>query len=93
MPGIPKKPTISAVTGFIATYMPKDLPRVLRINKTTPPIIPLIMSRIKNFLGTTSSHPNAYSKNNPIKYAITILYSMLIFMKNPPNIHAYYIYT
>lgn len=57
MPGIPKKPAISAVTGFIAINMPNDFPAMFMKKSIIPPIIPFNIILIKILRGTTKSHP------------------------------------
>jgi len=56
-PGTPKNPAISAVIGLIAIVMPIKLPKILRKNSITAPIIPLIINFIMIFIGTTNSIP------------------------------------
>lgn len=69
MPGIPKKPTVNAVTGFIATVTPINLPNRFNSHRAAPPIRAFIIHRSKNLKGTNSNQPTKYKSTNPIMYA------------------------
>jgi hypothetical protein len=57
MPGIPKNPATSAVTGFIAIDIAKGFPAIFMKKRIMPPIMPFNMILIKILRGTTKSQP------------------------------------
>lgn len=70
-PGIPKKPTIKAVTGLIATLIPNNPPTRFNNQSIMPPIIALYMNFKIIRRGTSRSHPTTYNSTNPKAYANT----------------------
>lgn len=83
IPGTPKTPTIKAVIGLTPMWIPINPPIKFKSIKTTPPIIPLIISLKINFKGIRISHPIMNNKSIPTKYATITLTSSPIPTKSP----------
>jgi len=70
-PGMPKKPTIKAVTGLMATVIPIKPPTKFSSHRIIPPIMALYMNFNMIRRGTRRSHPTTYSSTKPTAYANT----------------------